>query len=125
MSETRFTKDHEWVRLSGGVATIGITDHAQQALGDIVYVDLPEAGKTVETGEPCAIVESVKAASDIYAPLNGTVTDRNDVLVDDPALVNRAPHEEGWFFKLKLADPAEFDSLLDDAAYRAFVDSLA
>ena len=124
MSETRFTKDHEWVRLNGGVATIGITDHAQQALGDIVYVDLPEAGRTVDVGEPCAVVESVKAASDVYAPLNGTVTDRNDVLVDDPALVNRAPQEEGWFFKLELAGRAEFDALMDEAAYRAFVDSL-
>lgn len=125
MSETRFTKDHEWVRLSGGTATIGITDHAQQALGDIVYVDLPETGKTVEVGEPCAVVESVKAASDVYAPLDGTVTDRNNVLVDDPALVNRAPQEEGWFFKLELANPSGFDALMDEAAYSAFVDSLA
>ncbi len=124
MSETRFTKDHEWVRLDASVATIGITDHAQQALGDIVYVDLPEAGRTVDVGEPCAVVESVKAASDVYAPLNGTVTDRNDVLVDDPALVNRAPQEEGWFFKLELTGRAEFDALMDEAAYRAFVDSL-
>lgn len=125
MSETRFTKDHEWVQLNGGIATIGITDHAQQALGDIVYVDLPETGKTVEVGQPCAVVESVKAASDVYAPLNGTVTDRNDVLADDPALVNRAPQEEGWFFKLELADPSDFDALMDEAAYGAFVDSLA
>lgn len=125
MSETRFTKDHEWVRLSGAIATIGITDHAQQALGDIVYVDLPETGKTVEVGEPCAVVESVKAASDVYAPLDGTVTDRNDVLVDDPALVNRAPQEEGWFFKLELASQSDFDALMDEAAYSAFVDSLA
>ena len=125
MAETRFTNDHEWVRLSGDIATVGITDHAQQALGDVVYVDLPEAGRAVEAGQACAVVESVKAASDVYAPLNGTVTDRNAVLVDDPALVNRAPQEEGWFFKMKLADTAAFDALMDEAAYGAFVASLA
>lgn len=125
MAEIRFTNDHEWVRLAGDIATIGITDHAQQALGDVVYVDLPEAGRSVEAGQPCAVVESVKAASDVYAPLNGTVTDRNTVLVDDPALVNRAPQQEGWFFKIKLSDPAEFDQLMDEAAYGAFVESLA
>lgn len=124
MFETRFTIDHEWVRLSGGVATIGITDYAQQALGEIVYVDLPPTGRTIEIGEPCAVVESIKAASDIQAPLNGTVTDRNDALVDDPALVNRAPQERGWFFKLKLSSTAEFASLMDAAAYQALVDSL-
>jgi glycine cleavage system H protein len=125
MAETRFTNDHEWVRLSGDIATVGITDHAQQALGDVVYVDLPEAGRAVEAGQPCAVVESVKAASDVYAPLTGTVTDRNTVLVDDPALVNRAPHDDGWFFKIKLSDPAEFDALMDEAAYGAFVESMA
>lgn len=125
MAETRFTNDHEWVRLAGDIATVGITDHAQQALGDVVYVDLPEAGRAVEAGQPCAVVESVKAASDVYAPLNGTVTDRNTVLVDDPALVNRAPQADGWFFKLKLSDKSEFDSLMDEAAYAAFVESLA
>lgn len=125
MAETRFTKDHEWVQLNGSTATIGITDHAQQALGDVVYVDLPEAGRTVEAGEPCAVVESVKAASDVYAPLDGTVINRNDMLVDDPTLVNRAPQEKGWFFKLKLADQSQFDTLMDEAAYRSFVESLA
>jgi glycine cleavage system H protein len=125
MAETRFTVDHEWVLLSGSVATIGITDHAQQALGDIVYVELPEAGRTVEAGEPCAVVESVKAASDVYAPLNGVVTDRNNVLVDDPALVNRSPQQDGWFFKMKLSGSEEFGKLMDDAAYTAFVESLA
>lgn len=125
MAETRFTNDHEWVQLAGGIATVGITDHAQQALGDVVYVDLPEPGRTVEAGQPCAVVESVKAASDVYAPLNGTVTDRNTVLVDDPALVNRAPQGDGWFFKIKLADTAEFEALMDEAAYGAFVESLA
>lgn len=125
MAETRFTNDHEWVQLAGDIATIGITDHAQQALGDVVYVDLPEAGRKVEAGQPCAVVESVKAASDVYAPLNGTVTDRNTVLVDDPALVNRAPQTDGWFFKIKLGDASEFDALMDEAAYGAFVESLA
>jgi glycine cleavage system H protein len=125
MAQTRFTNDHEWVRLSGDIATIGITDHAQQALGDVVYVDLPEAGRVVEAGQPCAVVESVKAASDVYAPLTGTVTERNTVLVDDPALVNRAPHAEGWFFKIKLDDAAEFDTLMDEAAYGMLVESLA
>ncbi len=125
MAETRFTNDHEWVQLAGGIATVGITDHAQQALGDVVYVDLPEPGRAVEAGQPCAVVESVKAASDVYAPLNGTVTDRNTVLVDDPALVNRAPQGDGWFFKIKLADTAEFEALMDEAAYGAFVESLA
>ncbi len=125
MTETRFTKDHEWVQIDGGVVTVGITDHAQQALGDVVYVDLPEAGRAVEAGEPCAVVESVKAASEVYAPLSGTVTTRNSVLVDDPALVNRAPHDDGWFFKLKVADRAEFDALMDEAAYTAFVGNLA
>ena len=125
MTETRFTKDHEWVQFDGGVVTVGITDHAQQALGDVVYVDLPEAGRAVEAGEPCAVVESVKAASEVYAPLSGTVTTRNSVLVDDPALVNRAPHDDGWFFKLKVADRAEFDALMDEAAYTTFVGNLA
>ena len=125
MDETRFTKDHEWVRLQNGVATVGITEHAQQALGDVVYVDLPETGRVVEAEEPCAVVESVKAASEVYAPLAGTVIDRNNVLVDDPALVNRAPHEAGWFFKIKLADSGEFDALMDEADYKTFVGSLA
>ena len=125
MTETRFTKDHEWVQIDGSVVTVGITDHAQQALGDVVYVDLPETGRAVEAGEPCAVVESVKAASEVYAPLSGTVTTRNSVLVDDPALVNRAPHDDGWFFKLKVADRAEFDALMDEAAYTAFVGNLA
>ena len=124
MSDTRFSKDHEWVRLSGGIATVGITDHAQQALGDVVYVDLPEVGRTVAIGEACAVVESVKAASDIYAPLTGTITDRNETLVDDPALVNRTPLDEGWFFKLEITKADEFDALMEEAAYRAYVGTL-
>lgn len=119
----RFTKDHEWVRLDGAAATIGITDHAQQALGDLVFVELPEPGREVAADEAVAVVESVKAASDVYAPLTGRVTAVNPALADDPALVNRDPGGEGWFFKLELADPAAFDALLDQAAYDALIEA--
>ncbi len=125
MSEIRFTKDHEWVRLDGTVATVGITDHAQQALGDVVYVELPKPGRQVELGEACAVVESVKAASDVYAPLAGTITEHNQAVVDDPALVNTAPQDGAWFFKLELADKAAFDALMDHDAYQALVESEA
>jgi glycine cleavage system H protein len=121
MSQTRYTRDHEWVRLDAGIATIGITDHAQTALGDIVFVDLPEPGREVVAGEECAVVESVKAASDIFAPLAGRITEVNAALADDPALVNRAAESEGWFFRLAEADPAAFDALLDEAAYAALL----
>jgi glycine cleavage system H protein len=123
MSQTRYTKDHEWVRLDGDVATVGITNHAQEALGDLVFVDLPEPGREIATGETIAVVESVKAASDVYAPLAGHVTEVNSAIVDDPALVNRDPEAEGWFFKMTLADAADFDALLDEAAYTALVDA--
>jgi glycine cleavage system H protein len=121
MSQIRYTRDHEWVRLDAGVATIGITDHAQAALGDIVFVDLPEPGREVAAGEECAVVESVKAASDIFSPLAGKITESNPALADDPALVNRDPAGEGWFFRLEPADPAAFDALLDEAAYAALI----
>jgi glycine cleavage system H protein len=124
MPETRFTKDHEWVRLDGDVATVGITEHAQEALGDVVFVELPEAGREVEQGEQVAVVESVKAASDVYAPLAGTVTEANQTVADEPALVNRAASGDGWFFRMSLADRAAFDALLDESAYAAFVASL-
>ena len=124
MTVTRFTKDHEWVRLEDGVATVGITDHAQEAMGDVVFVELPEAGREVDEGEACSVVESVKAASDIYAPLAGRVVEANQAIIDDPALVNRDSAGEGWFFKLALADVAAFDALLDEAGYRTFVESL-
>ena len=117
----RYTKDHEWVRLDGTVATVGITTHAQDALGDLVFVDLPEPGREVTEAEAVAVVESVKAASDVYAPLSGRVTEVNAALTEDPALVNRDPAGEGWFFKLELADPAAFDALLDQAGYDAVV----
>lgn len=124
MSTVRFTKDHEWVRLDGTTATVGITAHAQEALGDIVFVELPDAGRVVAETEACAVVESVKAASDVYAPLAGTITGRNEAVVDDPALINRDPQGEGWFFQMELADLAAFDALLDQAAYDAFVETL-
>ena len=117
----RFTKDHEWVRLDGDIATVGITTHAQDALGDLVFVELPEPGREVTEAEAVAVVESVKAASDVYAPLTGRVTEVNGQLSDDPALVNRDPAGEGWFFKLQLADAAAFDALLDQEAYDKLV----
>ncbi len=117
----RFTKDHEWVRLDGEVATVGITAHAQDALGDLVFVELPEPGRDVSESEAVAVVESVKAASDVYAPLAGRVTEVNAALAEDPALVNRDPAGEGWFFKLQLADSSAFDTLMDQDAYDALV----
>ena len=124
MTETRFTKDHEWVRLEGDIVTVGITDHAQQALGDVVFVELPEPGREVAEGEACAVVESVKAASDVYAPLAGTVTETNPLLGDNPAQVNAEAEAGAWFFKMTLADRAAFDALMDKAAYDALVETL-
>jgi glycine cleavage system H protein len=123
MFETRFTKDHEWVRLEDGVAVVGITGHAQEALGDVVFVELPEPGREVGEGEACAVVESVKAASDVYAPLAGRVVETNSAVVDDPALINRSAEDEAWFFKLRLADEADFAGLLDAAAYQALLET--
>jgi glycine cleavage system H protein len=122
MSELRFTKDHEWVRLDGDLAVIGITDYAQSQLGDVVYVELPEIGRLVEQGKEAAVVESVKAASEVYAPISGEVAAVNDALAADPARVNADPLGEGWFLKLRPADPSEFDGLMDEAAYRRFVE---
>ena len=123
MTETRYTKDHEWVRLDGAIATIGITDHAQQALGDLVFVELPEPGRALIAGEPAAVVESVKAASDVYAPLAGRVVEVNQELSDDPALANRAAEADGWFFRMEGANPAEFARLLDRDAYDALAEA--
>lgn len=120
----RYTIEHEWLRLDGDVATVGITDHAQQTLGDIVFVELPEPGRAVTEGEACAVVESVKAASDIYAPLDGKVLETNPAIVEDPSLVNRSPHEQGWFFKLVPADPAQIEKLMDGEAYAAYLKNL-
>jgi glycine cleavage system H protein len=119
-----FTKEHEWVRVDGDVATVGISDHAQEALGDIVFAEVPDEGRAVSKGDDCAVVESVKAASDVYAPVSGNVIEGNGSLADDPALINRDPEGEGWFFKLKLSDPSELDGLMDEAAYRDWVKTL-
>jgi glycine cleavage system H protein len=121
MSLIRFTKDHEWVRHEGDVAVVGITDYAQQQLGDVVYVELPEVGRRVEQGAEAAVVESAKAASEVYAPISGEVVAINDAIVADPAKVNADAMGEGWFIKLRLADPKELDALMDEAAYAAFV----
>ena len=119
-----FTKEHEWVRVEGDVATVGISDHAQEALGDIVFAEVPEAGRSVAKGDDAAVVESVKAASDVYAPVSGDVTEGNLALGDDPSLINRDPEGEGWFFKLKLSDPSELDGLMSEADYREWVKTL-
>ena len=121
MSAPRFTKDHEWVRLDGDLAAIGITDFAQSQLGDVVYVELPEVGRRLEQGKAAAVVESVKAASDVFAPVSGEVAEVNEELAADPARVNADPMGEGWFLKLRLADPKEFEALMDEAAYQRFV----
>jgi glycine cleavage system H protein len=119
-----FTKEHEWVRVEGDTATIGISDHAQEQLGDIVFAEVPEAGRRLSKGQEAAVVESVKAASDVYAPLSGEVVEGNQAVVDDPALVNTDPEGQGWFFKLKLSDPSELEGLMDEAGYREWVESL-
>jgi glycine cleavage system H protein len=124
MSEVRFTDQHEWVRLDGDEATIGITKYAAEQLGDVVYVELPAQGRKVGAGGEAAVVESVKAASEVYAPVTGEVTASNAALADDPAKVNADPQGEGWFFKLKIADKAEFAKLMTDAQYQEFVKGL-
>ena len=120
----RFSKDHEWVRVDGNTARIGISDYAQAQLGDVVFVELPEIGKVLKKGAEAAVVESVKAASEVYAPVGGTVTAVNAALVDDPATVNADPMGAGWFVEVSLADAAELDGLMDEAAYGAFVAEL-
>jgi glycine cleavage system H protein len=125
MSTVKYTSDHEWVRVDGDEATIGITDYAQTQLGDIVYVELPEIGSAVAKGKEAAVVESVKAASEVYAPLTGAVTAVNDALAADPAQVNSDPLGAGWFFKLRIADTKELDTLLDEADYQKLVEGLA
>ena len=124
MSETRFTDQHEWVRLDGDEATVGITKYAADQLGDVVYVELPEAGRKVGRGGEAAVVESVKAASEVYAPGSGEVTGANAALAEEPAKVNADPQGEGWFFKLKIGDKAEFAALMSDAQYAEFVKGL-
>ncbi len=119
-----FTDEHEWIDVEGDTATVGITDYAQGQLGDIVFVELPDVGSVIEKGKDAAVVESVKAASDVYAPISGEIMETNDALDDDPALVNTAPEEDGWFFKMTIGDKSEFDGLMDLAAYKSFCDGL-
>lgn len=124
MADIKYTEEHEWIRVEGDVGTIGITAYAQEQLGDVVFVDLPQAGRTVAKGEACAVVESVKAASDIYAPVSGEIVEANAALADAPGDVNAEPMGKGWFFKVKLSDNGELAGLMDAAAYEAFVKSL-
>jgi glycine cleavage system H protein len=124
MSLLRYTTEHEWVRAEGDIAVVGITDYAQSQLGDVVYVELPEIGRNVEKGKETAVVESVKAASEVYAPVSGEVAEVNEALAADPAKVNADPLGEGWFLKLRLDDPKELDDLMDEDAYRRFVEGL-
>jgi len=119
-----FTKEHEWIRVEGDTATVGISDHAQEQLGDIVFVEVPDAGRRVAKGQEAAVVESVKAASDVYSPVSGEVVEGNQAIADDPALVNSDPEGQGWFFKLKLDNPGELDGLMDESAYRDWVKTL-
>jgi glycine cleavage system H protein len=121
MSTFRFTRDHEWVRLDGDLAIVGITDYAQSQLGDVVYVELPEIGHRVEKGKEAAVVESVKAASEVYAPVSGEVAEINEMLATEPARVNADPMGDGWFVKLRLDDPKELDSLMDEEGYTRFI----
>jgi len=122
-SDLRFSEEHEWVLLDGDIATIGISDFAQQQLGDVVFIELPDVGRTVERGAEVAVVESVKAASEIYVPLSGEVVEINDALADNPAMVNESAEADGWFFKMRLNDTAEVNELMDAAAYKAFTDA--
>ena len=119
-----FTEDHEWVDVDGDIGTVGITDYAQGQLGDIVFVDVPDEGKELTRGDEAAVVESVKAASDVYAPVSGTVVEGNAALGDTPGLVNEDPEGDGWFFKVTLSDTSELDEMMDEAAYEAFVAKL-
>jgi glycine cleavage system H protein len=121
MTETRYTKSHEWIRIEGDTATVGITPYAAEQLGDVVYVELPDVGRELAKGKEAAVVESVKAASEIYAPVSGKVTARNDSLTEQPALVNEDAAEAGWFFKMAIADAGELSDLLDQAAYDKMV----
>ena len=119
-----FTKEHEWIRVDGDVATVGISDHAQEALGDIVFAEAPPSGRSLRKGEEAAVVESVKAASDVYSPISGSVIEGNEAIADDPALINRDPEGAGWFFKLEVSDPSELEGLMGEADYREWVKTL-
>ena len=121
---TYFTREHEWIKVDGDTATVGITDHAQEALGDIVFTEVPDSGKQLTKGQEAAVVESVKAASDVYSPVTGEVTEGNQAVADDPSLVNSDPEGAGWFFKIRLTDAGELDGLMDEGAYRDWVKTL-
>ncbi|GJE44804.1 glycine cleavage system protein GcvH [Methylobacterium soli] len=116
----RFTEEHEWLKLEGDIATVGITTHAAEQLGDLVFIELPKVGAALKKGEGAAVVESVKAASDVYAPVSGEVTEVNPAVVDDPTIVGGDPQGAGWLYRIRLADPGALDSLMDEAAYAAF-----
>ncbi len=123
MSKVYYSDDHEWIRVDGDTATVGITDHAQEQLGDIVFVELPESGQTIDKGDSAGVVESVKAASDIYCPLSGEITAVNTALVDDPAVINTSAETNGWLFKVAVKTPGELDELMDGDAYRAMIEA--
>ena len=123
MSDLKYSREHEWVRLDGDIATVGISQFAQEQLGDVVFVELPDLGRTVEQNGDAAVVESVKAASEVYAPVSGEVIEVNSELEDDPELVNRAPTGDGWFIKIRLNDPSQLDGMMDEATYNEFVAS--
>jgi len=121
MATVYFTEDHEWLRVEGGIATVGITDYAQEQLGDLVFVELPEVGRSLKKGDTAVVVESVKAASDVYAPVDGEITEANGALSSQPALVNSSATGDGWLWKMKLADPGQLSGLLDEAGYKAII----
>ena len=124
MADLKYSKEHEWVRVEGDVAVVGISDYAQAQLGDVVFVELPEIGRQVAKDSEAAVVESVKAASEVYAPVSGEVVEVNNALSDEPEMVNGAPMDDGWFFKIRIGNPSEIDDLMDEAAYREFVKGL-
>ena len=124
MAETRYTRDHEYIRVDGDTGTVGITDYAQQQLGDVVFVELPKVGRALKKAEAAAVVESVKAASEVYAPVSGTVVAVNEALPDSPGTVNESPLAQGWFMKIKLGNPSELESLMTEEQYKAYVESL-
>lgn len=124
MADIYYTEDHEWIRVEDGIGTVGITDYAQSQLGDVVYVELPDVGKTFAQKDDAAVVESVKAASDVYAPVSGEVVEVNEALADTPGTVNESAGGDGWFYKIKLSEPSELDDLMDEAAYQAFIEGL-
>jgi glycine cleavage system H protein len=124
-TDLKFTETHEWIRVNDEIATIGIADYAQSELGDITFLELPEVGDTISAKEPLGVIESVKAATDIYAPASGEVTERNDAAIDQPELVNQSPYEDAWLIKIRLSDPAQLENLMDSAAYDTFLENEA